>query len=334
MTTPARDEFPPRDPRFDAAWRASSGENPPASLDAAIRAAARREVGAGPQSASAQAATQARRRWWPLAAAATVAAIAVGVVQLATHEELGVPSADNAVVSDMPAQRAKPAESASERKAAAAPASIAVPPPPTTTAPVTSAPVPVAPAPAPAPPAPAKPVPREQAAASGGGGAADARVSAPAPMSATPMQKKSESPPAIAEPFPASPAKLGTTAAADAPSPDIAPQRREAAGAVSADAQRSAPPPAAALASSPRMDAARPAPVAKTAMVETQQDAAARIKDRPPLPVADWIALIRRLRDEGNVSAAAAELAAFRAAHADHEKLLPPDLRDWRPPQK
>ena len=60
----------------------------------------------------------------------------------------------------------------------------------------------------------------------------------------------------------------------------------------------------------------------------------ARIKDRAALPVADWIALIRRLRDEGNVAEAARELAAFRAAHADHEKLLPPDLREWHPAEK
>ena len=60
----------------------------------------------------------------------------------------------------------------------------------------------------------------------------------------------------------------------------------------------------------------------------------ARIKDRAALPVADWIALIRRLRDEGNVTKAARELAAFRAAHADHEKLLPPDLREWHPTEK
>jgi hypothetical protein len=59
-----------------------------------------------------------------------------------------------------------------------------------------------------------------------------------------------------------------------------------------------------------------------------------RIKDRAPLPVVDWIAWIRRLRDEGYIAEAARELAAFRAAHADHEKLLPPDLRDWHPAEK
>jgi len=79
-----------------------------------------------------------------------------------------------------------------------------------------------------------------------------------------------------------------------------------------------------------------PAPLAKMA-AGREADAGnndARIKDRAPLPIADWIALIRRLRDEGNRAEAAKELAAFRAAHLDHEKLLPPDLRDWRPPEK
>ena len=44
--------------------------------------------------------------------------------------------------------------------------------------------------------------------------------------------------------------------------------------------------------------------------------------------------MIRRLRAEGKEAEAAKEIAAFRAAHADHEKLLPTDLRDWRPPGK
>jgi hypothetical protein len=57
----------------------------------------------------------------------------------------------------------------------------------------------------------------------------------------------------------------------------------------------------------------------------------ADVRGPSPLPVPDWITLIRRLRDEGKTGEAAKELAAFRAAHPDHEKLLPPDLRDWKP---
>jgi len=94
-------------------------------------------------------------------------------------------------------------------------------------------------------------------------------------------------------------------------------------------------PPAASFADSTRVSAPsamRSSPVAKTAGAGAAEEA--RIKDRAPLPVNDWIALIRRLRDEGNTVEAARELAAFRAAHVDHEKLLPPDLRDWHPADK
>jgi hypothetical protein len=56
-----------------------------------------------------------------------------------------------------------------------------------------------------------------------------------------------------------------------------------------------------------------------------------RAKVQPKLAVPEWIALIRKLRDEGKRDDAAKELAAFRAAYPNHELLLPPDLRDWKP---
>src|ERR1700674_1456272 len=70
------------DPELDATWRAASREQPPAALDDAIRAAARREVGTKPGG------FRAAPRWWPLAAAATVAAIAVGIVQMTPPEQV------------------------------------------------------------------------------------------------------------------------------------------------------------------------------------------------------------------------------------------------------
>jgi hypothetical protein len=70
------------DPELDATWRAASREQPPSALDDAIRAAARREVGAKPGGFG------AAPRWWPLAAAATVAAIAVGIVQMTPPDEV------------------------------------------------------------------------------------------------------------------------------------------------------------------------------------------------------------------------------------------------------
>ena len=224
MTTPRQgDPTGLSDPRVDAAWRASSREEPPERLDAAILAAARREVGAKPQSTGAREALADRRRWWPFAAAATVAAIAVGVLQLTTSEQLGAPAPDKTVVTDMPA-----------------PAAAAAPPP------------------------------TGQVATSALAG----QITAPAPSA---------------------------TAAAAAESVS-----------------------------------ARPAPLAKTAAGRAAESGAGetRAKDQAPLPVVDWIALIRRLRDEGKSADAAKELAAFRAAHLDHEKLLPPDLRDWRPPDR
>jgi hypothetical protein len=50
-----------------------------------------------------------------------------------------------------------------------------------------------------------------------------------------------------------------------------------------------------------------------------------------PLPVSEWIALIRKLRDDGHPDDAQRQLTAFRAAHPDHERLLPSDLREWSP---
>ena len=57
-----------------ATWRAASRDEPPAALDDAIRAAARRAVGAGPSRAR-------HMRTWPLAAAAVMAVLAVGLLR-------------------------------------------------------------------------------------------------------------------------------------------------------------------------------------------------------------------------------------------------------------
>ena len=59
----------------------ASREGPPAALDDAIRAAARRAVGAGPSRAR-------HMRSWPLAAAAVVTVLAIGIVQLTPPEQV------------------------------------------------------------------------------------------------------------------------------------------------------------------------------------------------------------------------------------------------------
>jgi len=92
------------DPELDATWRAASREQPPAALDDAIRAAARREVGAKPGR------LRAAPRWLPFAAAATVAAIAVGIVQMTPPEQVtpaAIPAATHAA-SDSARREANP----------------------------------------------------------------------------------------------------------------------------------------------------------------------------------------------------------------------------------
>jgi hypothetical protein len=301
MTTPRQgDPTGLSDPRVDAAWRASSREEPPESLDAAILAAARREVGAKPQSTGAREALADRRRWWPFAAAATVAAIAVGVLQLTTSEQLGAPAPDKTVVTDMPAPAAAPAPD----KATAPPRAEE-----------------------------AKPDASETGARAGNATPRADAPRRPAPAVTAPESTKQESAAsnaaALPEPFPAAPPQRAAAAAAAPP-----PTGQVATSALAG--QITAPAPSATAAAAAESVSARPAPLAKTAAGRAAESGAGetRAKDQAPLPVADWIALIRRLRDEGKPVGAAKELAAFRAAHLDHEKLLPPDLRDWRLPDR
>ena len=71
-----------RDSRVDTAWKAASREEPPVALDDAIRAAARKAVDAQPRRA------RDKHWWYPYAAAATVAVIAVGLLQVTPPEEV------------------------------------------------------------------------------------------------------------------------------------------------------------------------------------------------------------------------------------------------------
>jgi len=308
-TSDPRDRAAPSDPHVDAAWRALSSEEPPKSLDAAIMAAARREVGARPQKIGTREAMADRRRWWPLAAAATVAAIAVGVLQLTTPDQIGTPASDKTIVSDVPAPASRPA-----------------PEMPAT----------------PSRPEEAKPEAGNARRAEQAPTRADSpRRQTPAPESRARAQQESasENSSAMAEPFPAAPpppavavvpapaGSLGSTAAPGSIG-DAAPAAQVVTSATPGEAPQ--PPAMAGITAAER---AQPAPLAKMAAgrAADARAAEARVKDRGPLPVPEWIALIRRLRDEGKSADAAKELAAFRVAHADHEKLLPPDLRDWRP---
>ena len=355
MSTP--DPHDLRDARLDAAWRAASNEEPPAGLDDAIRAAARREVNAGPQRSDAPAASvpQALRpeRWWmPLAAAATIGAIAVGVLQLSGPDKVIEPAHDKTIVSDMPSPPALTSQTA---------------PTPETASPVAGdrtenrvAPPAPAVAPVAAPEAKGAPALRKDTTPSAASEEQAMKQEALAPP--TPGRGRqagaveAAKPAPIAEPFPGDVKREAKEKAAGAPASSPSMPAEATPSGLAADKLKSFP------ATSARDEAPEPsrtnapvaqsmAPAAQAPMRRMQEadaaragmqksDAAnasagasvdARVKAQPKLAVADWIALIRRLRDEGKTEDAAKELTAFRAAYPDHEKLLPPDLRDWKP---
>ncbi len=236
-------------------------------------------------------ATRPERWWWPLAAAATIGAIAVGILQVMPDRPDALED-EAAIVSDMPAgptsQPAPSAAPAAERQAKPR-VEPRVPVPATDDA------------------KPAMPERRAADSATAFPAAPPATTTPPAPAAPAPAA----TPARMAQPFPAAP--MDRRAA-----PLEAAARREIAGAGADAAPPTPPPPTGKLA-------------AESAMGATSSTLA---QQRAPLPVADWIALIRRLRAEGRDDEAARELAAFRRVHPDHPRLLPEDLRDWPPAAK
>ena len=112
--TNGRDDF--SDDAVERAWREHSRETPPASLDDAILAAAHRAVGSRPVVAEAR---EPWRWWMPLAAAATIGAIAIGVIQNLPNE-----STEPMIASDSTTgTRESAAESRAPAPATVAPAS-------------------------------------------------------------------------------------------------------------------------------------------------------------------------------------------------------------------
>ncbi len=359
-----------RDTRVDAAWRAASREEPPAALDDAIRAAARREIGAGPHSTEAKKAgvpesLRPERWWWPLAAAATIGAIAIGLLQLVEPDQVGAPGADKMVASDMPAAPAQSKkQDAAPRTETDAPqqeqaAKPAMPEP--AAAPPSAARDRVAPAP-PRPPtsAPAPKALRKDAAAPFPRDEGAAAVTLPAKPSAPEERTAANTAvpaPPVAQPFPADALKRESkeTAMRDAApaagiiAPPAAPPAEAAKPGIADGKLATAPAEPAREAQRSTLGGAQYAqPQSATRRVQEAEDARgsvsaaapkaqataatrAKVAPAPKLPVPEWIALIRKLRDEGRTDEAAKELAAFRTAYADHERILPPDLRDWKP---
>jgi hypothetical protein len=312
-----------RDPRVDAAWRAASRDEPPAALDDAIRAAARRAVDSAPRR------WRDKHWWYPFAAVATVAVIAVGLLQLTPPEQV-TPT----IVTDAP--------KVAKQDAASAPAA----PPPS----------PKSNAIAPGTPAPVDAKKKLAATDESAGGAAsnergqkpqrqldeaDKLGQMPARESARNTAVPAEAPPPAAgmrrsEPFPA--------AAPEAARRDAS-VTTEAQGRMRSSApaaERTAPPPAAASPSAAGvaggtvtgapLEEKRMQP--KSALAKDALEAPSQSKTEPR-SVEDWIKLIRDLRSEGRIDEATKEIAAFRSAYGERaDSLLPADLRAFGAPAK
>jgi hypothetical protein len=315
-----------RDREVDTAWRAASRDEPPPALDAAIRAEARRAVGAAPGG-------KRNKHWWyPLATAATVAVLAVSIIQLTPPEQVAP-----TVVAE---QSAAPREARNEvaRPSAGSDARLAMPPP---AAPAATPPPPVetqsalkreqgvargaieserAAAPAQAPEALAKKQSAE----------ATEEAPARAKLAPPPQEKPDAGPTATfggirapsfprSEPFPAKTAQPGARRDAYAQAPGAVANAPAGAGEMQA----------------PRRAPAAPAVENRVAAAKVANADEAKAKDAGAENVEDWIKRIRDLKNEGRLDDAAKELAAFRVAFGERaDALLPPDLRTWTPVTK
>ncbi len=323
------------DDKLATTWRSASREQPPAALDATLRAAARRAVHAGPVRTR-------HMHTWPLAAAAVVAVLAVGILQLTPPQEV-----TPGLVGDSAPRQAQ-APSLRLASASAPPAETAAPAPAPGHEPGDNSPRAVPSAPmrdgadvpqqvAQGPSASPAPVAGRLTAKSNVAPAtdsaklrarADAEQSTQAKLAAESDARVVAAAPAPrAEPFPA--AGVGASRA------ESGADRGSPAGALAA---APASPPATASELAKREAAANAMPTeesqgrAQPLMTGIAPAQPEQMKDAAIRPPEEWVKLIRRLKSEGRNDEAAKELAAFRTAYGERaDALLPADLRAARP---
>ena len=349
MTASHRPDESLRDPVLDAAWNAHSMELPPPRIDAAILAAAHREAKARPEAvAGDDGVTHARRpapAWWGLAAAATIGAIAFGVLQLAPSSPQ---QSEPIVASDVPPAATTAAPKRDD--AGGVPAAEGPPPVTAPTSPVDRATMARAeqlPSPAvqgiqapqrkaakvarvdPAAPEPGQPASgiasseglRDQPAG------AEARLQEQAATVTQEARSSSEraaamtAPPPSQEPraFPSSPPVVAKRDGAPG-APQSRPDSAKAEGNAFAGRSSPAPERAGGMAASP----------SEAAMLQRQRSADPQplANSRPVTPDA-WIERIRTLHDQRRLEEAARELNAFRDAFPDADARLPASLAGW-----
>ncbi|MBI3045579.1 MAG: hypothetical protein HYY78_22460 [Betaproteobacteria bacterium] len=282
-----------RDLRLDRLYCDAASEAPPAHLDSAILAAARREVRARPRPVS-----TVLRRWRVPGSIAAVVILSVSLVTLVQKQ------GGERIVQVTP-------ESPSARPPPALPAQ---PPPPQgepEKAPARTATV---------PPPRIRPAPREDAARRPAAGilgdsaqrdAASTAAQGGAGMAAAPAVAKAQP-----TPFPDAP---GTAERRAAPPPQAAPVEEDLAARAPAAARRGAVPMAAAPASGPARAKVLDRTREEAAAGEEQRPAWHDLKGAPPQK---WLDRIGELKRQGRPADADALLAEFKRRFPDHP--LPP----------
>lgn len=324
-----------RDARIDRLYREAGGDTPPARLDAAILAAAHREVGARPRPLS-----STLRRWRVPISIAAVVVLSVSLVTL-VQEEGGNRLTEIPPVAPPPAleQKATPPAPAAMAEAEREDR-FAQRQPEGAAAPAASTPAPTAPS-RPSAPVEARPAPADAA----GGRALEpfpgrrqeqqppAAAVAPQPRAGAPVLADLLSKPA---PAPSAPARDGTVVdirsmAAESPSSLEAPvtqpaqapaspaAAKEAAAAVAGRVMSSAPP-------APVQPAAKPAPKAAVSDRGRSVEAGGgAVLQRLPIwsdlerqPPEKWLERIEELRRVGRTAESNELLAEFRKRFPDH----------------
>jgi hypothetical protein len=290
------------DPALAALVREHSSETPPAHVDAAILAAAHRAVDSAPRGAHARA-TQPWRWWMPLAAAAVIAVVVIGVLPLAPT----VLDDASRVASDT--GTATQHDSARDRLER---------PLPDTAAPRAHAPS-----------EPSK-VTRSMPATPSTSSAAPALPDA-TKASRPPASLAAEAPAKPASRLTPSPGAQGPANAAPS-EPTLEAQRSQALAAPTNEAAASQSPSLESRAGeTPAPMQQRAAAGQTSAPVTTPAAEASRdVANGAPQPgSAEWIARLRALRDAGHSAEAERELRRFRAVFDDADARLPDDLREW-----
>jgi hypothetical protein len=327
-----------RNREVDAAWRAASSEEPPPELDAAVRAEARRAVGAGPG--------KARRRYrqlrYPFAAAATVALLAFGIAQLTPPDQVtpSLVSDQSATPRDRAPQPQVPAPPPTQLAENAAPAA---PQPQPGFANAPSAAPELKPVPSARPQA--QPAPANAVRSPESGVAVQRQPSAATDVQAKKDARRKETP--AGERFAVAPSQEEPRSRGQTPSRPDTPSPVDATAklAQSAPASETSTPPAGGVAeNAPKRE--QVAPATAVGAVKSRSVAAApmratasnldelKAKEAGVESVEAWIARIRELKARGQVDAAAKELERFRTTYGERaDALLPQDLRAGAAPR-